>query len=91
MRIDKYLKVARVLKRRTIAKELGDQGRLSINGKVVKASTDVSVGDIIDIHFGNRHLKIRVLEIKAMSKKSEDPIFEIIAQEKVEPNEIKEG
>ncbi|HHX52526.1 MAG TPA: RNA-binding S4 domain-containing protein [Erysipelothrix sp.] len=88
MRIDKYLKVARVLKRRTVAKELGDQGRLSINGKTAKASSEVSIGDIIDIYFGNRHLKIRVLDIKAMSRKNEDPIFEIIEQEKVEPNEI---
>ncbi len=87
MRIDKYLKVARVIKRRTVAKELGDQGRLSINGKVVKASTEVNIGDIIDIHFGNRHLKIKVLDIKAMSKKNEDPIFEIIAQERILPNE----
>lgn len=90
MRIDKYLKVARVLKRRTVAKELGDQGRLFINDKVVKASTDVSIGDIIDIHFGNRHLKIRVLDIKSISRKTDDPLFEIIAQERVLDSENKE-
>lgn len=90
MRIDKYLKVARVLKRRTVAKELGDQGRLSINDKVVKASTEVQIGDVIDIYFGNRHLKIRVLDIKSTFKKTDDPLFEIIAQEKVLSNEIKD-
>lgn len=83
MRIDKYLKAARVLKRRTVAKELGDQGRLKINDRVVKASTEVKIGDVIEIMFGNRKLTIRVLDIKAQSKKSEDPIFEILSQEKI--------
>lgn len=83
MRIDKYLKAARVLKRRTVAKELGDLGRLKINDRVVKASTEVKVGDIIEILFGNRKLTIRVLDIKSQSKKSEDPIFEVLSSEKV--------
>lgn len=85
MRIDKYLKAARVLKRRTVAKELGDQGRLKINDKVVKASTEVKIDDIIEIAFGNRLLTIKVLDIKQMTKKSEDPIYEIISNEKINP------
>lgn len=84
MRIDKYLKAARVLKRRTVAKELGDQGRLSINGRVVKASTEVKIDDIIRVQFGHRVLTIKVLDIKNMSKKSEDPIYEIISSERIE-------
>ncbi len=88
MRIDKYLKAARVLKRRTVAKELGDQGRLKINDKVVKASTEVKIDDIIDIEFGNRLLKIKVLDIKAQSKKSENPIYEILSSEKVSQNHL---
>lgn len=83
MRIDKYLKAARVLKRRTVAKELGDQGRLKINDKVVKASTEVKVDDVIEIQFGNRCLTIKVLDIKLQTKKNEDPIFEILSSEKV--------
>ncbi|MDN5953550.1 MAG: RNA-binding S4 domain-containing protein, partial [Loigolactobacillus coryniformis] len=54
MRLDKFLKVSRIIKRRTVAKEIADKGRILINDKVAKSSTDVSVGDIITIKFGNK-------------------------------------
>ena len=61
MRLDKYLKVSRVIKRRTLANEVADAGRVLVNGKPAKASYTVKVGDIIEVTFGNRPVKIRVL------------------------------
>ena len=61
MRIEKYLKVARVLKRRVVAKELAENDRLLINGRIAKAGTEVKLGDEITIIFGHRELKIRIL------------------------------
>ena len=63
MRLDKYLKVSRLIKRRTVANEACDAGRVSVNDKVVKASYDVKVGDVIEIAFGQRTLKVEVTEI----------------------------
>lgn len=63
MRIDKYLKNARIIKRRTIAKEACEQGRVIVNGKVAKPGTEVKVGDIIELNFGTNNMKIEVLEI----------------------------
>ena len=63
MRIDKYLKVARIIKRRTVANEACDAGRVMVGGKPVRASYDVKVGDIIEISFGTRTLKVEVLSI----------------------------
>ena len=71
MRLDKYLKVLRVIKRRTVANEACDAGRVMINGKVAKASTEVKVGDRIDIQFGNREVAIEVLDIQETTKKDE--------------------
>ena len=71
MRIDKYLKLTRIIKRRTIAQEACDQGRVSINDKVVKASNNVKVGDIIQIQFGEKLLKYEVLDIKEHVKKED--------------------
>ncbi len=71
MRIDKYLKVARILKRRTIAKELADLGRLIVNGRPVKASYEVKVNDEIDIIFGHRILSVRVLMVAQYAKKED--------------------
>ena len=61
MRLDKYLKVSRLIKRRTVANEVADAGRILINGKVAKASQAVNAGDIIEVTFGNRPIKVRVL------------------------------
>lgn len=71
MRIDKYLKISRIIKRRTIAQEACDSGRVMINDKLAKSSTDVKVGDIIEIRFGNNTTKYEVLEIKEHVKKEE--------------------
>ena len=64
MRIDKFLKVSRLIKRRTVANEACDSGRVSVNGKVARASYDVKVGDEITIDFGARPLTVTVLEVK---------------------------
>ena len=71
MRLDKYLKVSRIIKRRTVAKEACDSGRVSINDKVAKASTDVKENDIITIQFGNRELKARIINIASHVKKDD--------------------
>ena len=69
MRLDKYLKVSRLIKRRTIANEACDAGRVAVNGKVVKASYDVKVGDVIEIGFGNKTVKAEVTMIADTTKK----------------------
>lgn len=71
MRIDKYLKLSRIIKRRTIAQEACDSGRVLINNKVAKSRTDVKVGDIIEIRFGEKTIKYEVLEIKEHVRKEE--------------------
>lgn len=63
MRLDKFLKVSRIIKRRTVANEACDQGRVSVNGRVAKASVDVKVGDVIEIRFGEKTFKAEVLNI----------------------------
>lgn len=69
MRLDKYLKVSRIIKRRTVANEACDAGRVTINGKVAKAGTEVKIGDIIEIKFGNNTTKVEVLDISETQKK----------------------
>ena len=71
MRIDKYLKVSRLIKRRTVANEACDSGRVSINGKTAKASVDVKVGDVIEIHFGDKTVKVMVTDIIETTKKDD--------------------
>lgn len=63
MRIDKYLKVSRIIKRRTLANEACDAGRISVNGNVVKASYDVKIGDVIELRFGEKASKFEVLQV----------------------------
>ena len=63
MRVDKFLKVSRLIKRRTVANEACDTGRISVNGKVVKASYNVSVGDIMEISLGEKVLKVEIIKI----------------------------
>ena len=63
MRLDKYLKVSRIIKRRTIANEACDAGRVMVNDKVARASYDVKVGDVVEISFGTRNVKIEVLSL----------------------------
>ncbi|MFD1417357.1 RNA-binding S4 domain-containing protein [Companilactobacillus keshanensis] len=71
MRLDKFLKVSRIIKRRTVAKEFADNGRATVNDRVAKSSTDVSVGDVLEMHFGERTMKVRILNIKETTKKSD--------------------
>ena len=71
MRLDKYLKVSRLIKRRTVANEACDAGRVMINDKPAKASVKVKPGDIIEIQFGTRTVKVEVLDIKDTTKKEE--------------------
>ena len=71
MRLDKFLKVSRLIKRRTVANEACDAGRVTVNGKVAKASQEVRPDDIIEIGFGNRTVKAKVLSIKETTKKDE--------------------
>ena len=71
MRLDKYLKVSRLIKRRPVANEACDAGRIQVNGKVAKASTKVKVGDIIEIAFGDKVVRAEVLSIEETYKKEE--------------------
>ena len=63
MRLDKYLKVTRLIKRRTVANEACDAGKISVNGKIARASYDVKVGDEIEINMGNKPIKVKVLNV----------------------------
>ncbi|SHK04291.1 Ribosomal 50S subunit-recycling heat shock protein, contains S4 domain [Clostridium cavendishii DSM 21758] len=82
MRLDKYLKVSRIIKRRTVAKEACEGGRVSINEKVAKPSTDVKEGDIIKIVFGNRELKARIINIaEHVRKEDAKAMYEILEGE----------
>ena len=71
MRLDKFLKVSRIIKRRTVANEACDQGRVSLNGKVAKASVDVKAGDIIEIKFGEKLFKAEILNVAEHVLKNE--------------------
>ncbi|MDO5026205.1 MAG: RNA-binding S4 domain-containing protein [Tissierellia bacterium] len=71
MRVDKFLKNSRLIKRRTIAKQACDTGRVKVNGKVVKAGFEIDIGDVIEIGFGDRLIKAEVLELKETSFKDD--------------------
>ena len=79
MRLDKYLKVARIIKRRTVANDACDTERVEVNGRRAKASYDVKEGDVITVTFGERTLKIRVLKVKdSVAKAEASEMYEII-------------
>ena len=85
MRLDKYLKVSRIIKRRPIAKGVADKGRIKVNGILAKSSTDLKINDEIEIRFGNKILLVRVLEMKDSTKKEDaTKMYEIIKETKVE-------
>ena len=71
MRLDKYLKVSRIIKRRIVANEACDAGRVSVNGRTVKASYDVKVGDILEIAFGSRTVKAEVVSVQEVVRKDD--------------------
>ncbi|WP_283679347.1 RNA-binding S4 domain-containing protein [Lentilactobacillus sp. Marseille-Q4993] len=82
MRIDKFLKVSRIIKRRSVAKEIADQGRITVNGRVAKSSTDVSTGDELVIKFGNKTLTVKVHELLDTTKKDDaQRMYEIISED----------
>lgn len=88
MRLDKYLKVSRIIKRRTVAKEVADKGRIKINDILAKSSTDVKINDQIEIRFGNKLLTVKVLEMKDSTKKEDAlSMYEIISETRIEADE----
>ncbi len=79
MRLDKYLKVSRLIKRRTVANEACDAGRVSVNGKPARASYDVKVGDVIEIAFGNKLVKAEVTRVAETVRKEEaEEMFKLL-------------
>ncbi|MGL5978552.1 MAG: RNA-binding S4 domain-containing protein [Erysipelotrichaceae bacterium] len=85
MRLDKYLKVARILKKRTLSKELADADRVTINGKVAKPASLVQVGDVLEISFGNKIITIKVLGLaKQASKHDAAALYEIVNERFIE-------
>ncbi len=81
MRLDKYLKVSRLIKRRTVANEACDGGRVSVNGKPARASYDVKVGDVITINFGSKPLSVKVLEVKETAfKDAAKEMYEAVSE-----------
>ncbi|HKL47922.1 MAG TPA: RNA-binding S4 domain-containing protein [Candidatus Izemoplasmatales bacterium] len=81
MRLDKYLKVSRIFKRRTIAKEVSKNGRVQINGRVAKPGTELKLGDLLDISYGQKKIKIKVLELKNHIKKEDaNSMYQIIEE-----------
>ena len=91
MRIDKFLKSSRILKRRTISKELALNQRVEINGRVVKPSHEVNAGDIVGITFGNRKLEVRVLSTQeAKRKKDASDMYEIVSESRTDDTQNKE-
>ena len=79
MRLDKYLKVARIIKRRTVANDACDASHVSVNGKPAKASYDVKLGDIIEVSFGSRVMRVRVLDVKDSTKKADaQEMYEVL-------------
>ncbi|MBQ4510577.1 MAG: RNA-binding S4 domain-containing protein [Clostridia bacterium] len=81
MRIDKFLKVSRIIKRRTVANEACDASHVSVNGRPVKASYDVKEGDIISITFGEKTLKVRVLDVRDVIRKNDaSSLYEVVTE-----------
>ena len=82
MRLDKYLKVSRIIKRRTVANEACDAGRVVVNGKIARASYDVKVNDVIELTLGARTVKARVVSVNEYAKKDEAAMMYEIIEEK---------
>lgn len=80
MRLDKFLKVSRIIKRRTVANEAADGGRISVNGKVVKPSYEVKVGDIVEIKFGDKISKFKIVAIPTVQGKNMPQMVEEVEQ-----------
>jgi ribosomal 50S subunit-recycling heat shock protein len=88
MRLDKYLKVSRIIKRRPVAKEVADKGRIKVNGILAKSSTDLKVNDQIEVRFGNKVLTVKVLEMLDSTKKEDaSKMYEIISETRIEEDD----
>ncbi|EOH91281.1 RNA-binding S4 domain-containing protein [Enterococcus pallens] len=87
MRLDKFLKISRIIKRRSVAKEVADKGRIQVNGKLAKSSTDVKIGDVIRVQFGNKILEAKVVALHESTKKEDAAgMYEILQETRVENN-----
>lgn len=85
MRLDKYLKVSRLIKRRTLAKEVCDQGRVKINGQTAKAGTNVNVDDELELKLGNRIIVVKVTGLSEhANKENAKTMFEVVKEEKIQ-------
>lgn len=81
MRLDKFLKVSRIIKRRTLAKEVAEAGRIQVNGKVAKPSTELKEGDELVIDFGRRQLTARVIQLRAVARAAEaSEMYQVVAE-----------
>lgn len=86
MRLDKYLKVSRIIKRRTVANDACDAGRVFVNGKAARASYDVKQGDILELQLGSRSVKAQILSVNEYAKKGEaEEMYKILSDEPKEP------
>ncbi|MFY4777236.1 RNA-binding S4 domain-containing protein [Metabacillus sp. RGM 3146] len=84
MRLDKFLKVSRLIKRRTLAKEVADQGRISINGVPAKASSNVKIGDELTVRFGQKLITVQIEDLKETTKKEDSAsLYRIVKEEKL--------
>lgn len=88
MRLDKFLKVARIIKRRPLAKQIAEQNRIKVNGSSAKPSVDIMPGDEIEISFGQTLLAVKVLDVKEHVKKEEAAmLYEVLKEEKIDSGE----
>jgi ribosomal 50S subunit-recycling heat shock protein len=84
MRLDKYLKVSRLIKRRTLAKEIADQGRILVNGTQAKASSNVKVGDELSVRFGQKVMRVKIERLLDTTKKEEaSSLYSVISEERI--------
>ena len=82
MRLDKYLKISRIIKRRTVANEAAGLGRVQINGKVAKASSEVKEGDVLTLLMGGKHMRVKVLSVQEHAAKAEaSSMYEVLPEE----------
>ncbi|MBR4501892.1 MAG: RNA-binding S4 domain-containing protein [Clostridia bacterium] len=82
MRLDKYLKVSRIIKRRTVAKEACDGGRVTVGGKIAKAGTEVKAGDVLEIRFGSRMGRYRITDVREVVRKEDAAaMYEVLSED----------
>lgn len=84
MRLDKYLKVSRLIKRRPVAKEVADKGRIKVNGNLAKSATTLKTGDILTIRFGNKVVEAKVLELRENVRKEDaEKMYELLSETRI--------